>query len=133
MAAMNHDRRPEEIHEPEGRPRWWRGRRAVPDDTPAEPVGLRVKSLDRSMTEAQALSSSDLLVLLTEDCCWQAATDHWRRRRPPLWRRSDRRGWRAEGRVLRDKSRRLRELGAELGLGSTERAGQRPRFGHDDH
>jgi hypothetical protein len=126
---MNHDRHSKQVNEPDGRP----GRRHDPQsDAPTLPAGLCVKSLGRTLTEAQALSSADLLVLLSEDCCWQAATDHWRRRRPPLWHRGERRAWRSEGRVLRDKSRRLREFGTELGLMTTEQAGLRSRFGRDD-
>ena len=129
MAAMNHDRHSKQVNEPTGRP--GRGR-DTQGDAPTVPPGLCVKSLGRTMTEAQALSSADMLVLLSEDCCWQASTDDWRLRRPPLWRRSERRAWRAEGHVLRDKSRRLREFGAELGL-TTEQVSMRSRFGRDDH
>lgn len=130
MAAMNDDRHSKQVHEPDGRT----GRRhAAHSEASTAPTGLVVKSLSCTVTEAQALSSADLLVLLGEDCSWQAATEHWRQRRPSLWHRTDRRAWRAEGRVLRDKLRRLREYGSGLGLPPVARTGRRWWHRRDHH
>lgn len=125
MTAMNHDQHPKQVHEPDRRT--GRRRSARPSARTA-PTPLRVKSLGGSVTETQALNSADVLVLLSEDCCWQATMDDWRRRRPPFWRRGERRAWRADGQLIGDKARRLRELATELGLAPTSRAGWRSRL-----
>lgn len=54
--------------------------------------------------------------LLAEDTCWRFARDDWSDRRPPLWRRAERKAWRAEGRLLEEKRVRLAAQAAELGL-----------------
>lgn len=84
---------------------------------------VRVASLNRRVSEARALDEPELMMLVGEDCCWRLSVTAWKRRRPWPWRIRGRRAWHAEGRVLREKEQRLRELGAELGL---PRAARRP-------
>lgn len=127
MTAMNEDRRRRQLPAPDRRTGHRRG--AQSESAPTV-TGLHLASLDRTVSEVQALSSPDVLVLLGEDCCWQAATEAWRQRRPSLWHAGDRRAWRSEARALQDKARRLREFGAEIGLPASDRPGLRARLGH---
>ena len=86
MTAMNPDRRPKQVHASDGRTG---RRRGAQSETPSVPAGLKLESLNRTVSVTRALSNPDVLVLLGEDCCWQAATDDWRLRRPSPWRRTD--------------------------------------------
>jgi hypothetical protein len=122
MTAMDPDRRPKPVHAADHR-------HGTPGETVTAPAGLSLKSLGLTVSETWALRNPEVLLLLAEDCCWQVATEDWRLRRPPVWHRADRRAWRAVGRALQDKARRLREFGAEIGLPARRRTGLRARLG----
>jgi hypothetical protein len=118
---MNDNRNPDQLPAT-GDPRHHRGTRAADKQ-----LGLRIRSLNRSVSESQALCDPGVMLLLGEDCCWQSARAAWKRRRPAFWRLGRRRAWRAERPALREKLRRLRELGTELGLPPVSRARRRWR------
>lgn len=125
---MERDRRPDQLSA--STPRKARRRRDRQQDHPVD-TGLHVTSLDRSVTISAALNNAEILELLGEDCSWQLARADWEQRRPPLWHRAERRAWRTEGRALEEKSQRLRELGATLGLPARAPT-RRSRFDRDD-
>ncbi|MEV6944340.1 hypothetical protein AB0N07_20490 [Streptomyces sp. NPDC051172] len=54
-----------------------------------------------------------VMVLVVEDTCTVIALRDWERREPPHWRPWARRHWYAEGRRLRAKELRVRELAAQ--------------------
>ncbi len=101
----------------------------------AEPTApdtrLRLESVNRLINEYAALTNPELMMLVSEDCCWQLARDEWKQRRPSIWRRAERRAWREERNALDAKSERLRELGTELGLPPRPDSRRRARFGRD--
>lgn len=107
---MNDNRNPDQLPATGDR-RHQRGAR-----TADKHLGLRISSLNRSVSEPRALCDPEVMLLLGEDCCWQSAKAAWKRRRPAFWRLSARHTWRAERQALREKAQRLRELGTELGL-----------------
>lgn len=107
------DWRPDQVHA--SNPRAARRRRHREEPVPPD-TRLHIESLNRLINEYAALNNPELMMLIGEDCAWQAARDDWKQRRPAPWHRAARRAWRAEGRALADKSQRLRELGTELGL-----------------
>jgi hypothetical protein len=56
------------------------------------------------------LESPMAAALVTEDLCWQAATEDWKRRRPPWWHPRARAAWKAEGDELVAQAVRLRQM-----------------------
>jgi hypothetical protein len=82
----------------------------------SHPAGLHLASIDRSVDVTDALARPPVAKLMTEDFFWRCALTAWRSRRPPLWRRTQRAAWRAEGAVLGLQRSRIRERATELGI-----------------
>ena len=92
-----------------------RRRRANPTPVPAV-SGLRLASLDETVSVSDALNQPLVAVVMTEDFCWQSAVADWRARRPSGCRWAQWRAWRAEKMQLDQKRARIREVAVELGL-----------------
>jgi hypothetical protein len=56
------------------------------------------------------LVTPTMRVAVIEDLCWAIARADWLARRPPRWRWTARRGWRAEQVALNDKRGRIADL-----------------------
>ncbi|MFE7172918.1 hypothetical protein [Streptomyces sp. NPDC057616] len=67
----------------------------------------------RTVGVEAALRLPSVMVLVVEDACTVMALHDWQRREPHRLRPLARRRWRAEGRRLRAKEERMRELAAQ--------------------
>ncbi|MGW3938747.1 hypothetical protein [Streptomyces phaeochromogenes] len=74
---------------------------------------LALRRAQRTVGVEAALRLPSVMVLVVEDSCTAFAHEDWRRREPPRRRLQARRDWQAEGRRLRTKEERLRELAAQ--------------------
>ncbi|MEV0740224.1 hypothetical protein AB0I51_30805 [Streptomyces sp. NPDC050549] len=74
---------------------------------------LALRCAQRTVGVEAALQLPSVMVLVVEDACTAFALEDWRRREPPRRHLQARRGWQAEGRRLRTKEGRLRELAAQ--------------------
>lgn len=72
------------------------------------------------LTELDDVASDELIELWAEDVCWQVQLVDWSLRRPPWWRRRDRREWWRERSDLETIGQRLREDAR-----ATQRRGER--------
>jgi hypothetical protein len=77
----------------------------------AQPTwNLHLESTGGHVAARFLLESPLAATLVTEDLCWQAATEDWKRRRPGWWRLRARAAWKAEGDELLAQAARLREM-----------------------
>lgn len=76
----------------------WKVDHAIERVGRVQPLGLE---LDTSLSE-------ELVELWVEDVCWQVRLVGWSLRRPPWWRRQDRREWRRARETLDTTGVRLR-------------------------
>jgi hypothetical protein len=60
-----------------------------------------------------ALKLPNVMMLVVEDFCVRIAHEDWQHREPTRWNPRLRRCWRSEGRLLRAKKARLKELAAQ--------------------
>jgi hypothetical protein len=77
------------------------------------PTVLRLPCARRTVGVEAALRLPGVMVLVVEDACTVIALRDWRRREPPRLHPWARRRWWAEGRRLRAKEARIRELAAQ--------------------
>jgi hypothetical protein len=79
------------------------------------------------VTELESTASDALVALWVEDVCWQVQLVDWALRRPPWWRRRDRREWMRHRRELDAAGERLRQEAAgvrpDAGRGGSTSAG----------
>ncbi|PWI17957.1 hypothetical protein DI272_30220 [Streptomyces sp. Act143] len=67
----------------------------------------------RTVGVEAAVRLPTVMMLVVEDACTAFAREDWRAHEPPRWRPRARRRWHSEGRRLRDKETRLRELAVQ--------------------
>lgn len=74
---------------------------------------LHLPCARRTVGVEAALRLPTVMVLVVEDACTVIALRDWERREPSHWRPWVRRRWHEEGRRLRAKELRVRELAAQ--------------------
>ena len=89
------------------------GRRATASQ-PTFDGWVRLESSGWYLQVADLLNEHEAATLMAEDAAWHFAVDDWRRRRPPVWRRSKRRAWLAEEELLARKAGHLVQASTRL-------------------
>lgn len=97
--GSQHPQRPEADH---------RRRRLLHDAQPT--WNLHLESTGSHVAARFLIESPTAAALVAEDLCWQAATQDWKKRRPPRWRPRARAAWKAEGDELLAEAARLCEM-----------------------
>ncbi len=87
----------------------WHSRREAASDTAATICGH-----GRPISAVECLENPIASMIAVEELCWRFARDEWRGRRPSPFRLRRWRAWRAEGRSLRAKQRRIAAMAAEI-------------------
>ena len=75
---------------------------------------VRLESSGWYLQVADLLNEDEAATLMAEDAAWHFAVADWRRRRPPVWRRSKRRAWLAEEELLARKAAHLVQASTRL-------------------
>ncbi|WP_431964802.1 hypothetical protein [Actinacidiphila sp. bgisy160] len=74
---------------------------------------LDLPCAERTVGVEAALKLPSVMMLVIEDTCAQIAREDWQRSEPTRWHLQAHRCWRSEGRLLRAKGVRLKELAAQ--------------------
>ncbi|EST18709.1 hypothetical protein M878_44530 [Streptomyces roseochromogenus subsp. oscitans DS 12.976] len=74
---------------------------------------LDLPCAERTVGVEAALKLPNVMMLVVEDTCAQIAHEDWQHREPTCWHPQAHRCWRSEGRLLRAKKARLKELAAQ--------------------
>lgn len=74
---------------------------------------LDLPCAERTVGVEAALKLPNVMVLVVEDTCAQIAHEDWQHREPTRWHLQAHRCWRSEGRLLRAKKTRLKELATQ--------------------
>jgi hypothetical protein len=90
------------------------GQRRCQPQAAGQSWNLHLESADTDVDARFLNVSPSVAMIAVEDLCWQAATEDWRRRRPPWWRTRARAVWHAEGAQLAAKADRLRDLAGQV-------------------
>jgi hypothetical protein len=91
-----------------------RGKRRK-ETTPRDQEGVLLACVSRRVPPVFGADRPLVGALLAEDLCWSIACEDWRGRRPPMWKRAERKAWAVERKVLDAKRARLAEQATELG------------------
>ena len=100
--------------EPHRRKTAWNDQHRRHPQPNGQPWILHLESADADVAARLLVSSPPVAMLAVEDLCWQAATEDWKRRRPPWWRPRAHAAWHAEGAQLAAEADRLRDLAGQV-------------------